>query len=95
MIFIVAVLAVIAPRVTLILLALFTSYFDGVFETILLPILGFIFLPLTTIAYAGVTNASGEIQGLGLVIVAASLLIDIGGFGWGLGRRRASSRAYV
>ena len=52
-----AVLVVAFPRVAIVLLYLFTNFFSGVFNTIVIPILGFLFLPLTLIAYTYIHNA--------------------------------------
>jgi hypothetical protein len=52
-------------------------------------LLGFFFLPLTTLAYAWSVHTFGGIQGLGLVAVVIAFLIDIGAIGGGAaGRRR-------
>lgn len=75
---IVAVLALLAPRVVIVLLWFFTSWFDGVFDTLLWPILGFIFLPTTLLWYTAVQHWFGGEWLLwpvaGLVI---ALLIDL------------------
>ncbi|MBM4268813.1 MAG: hypothetical protein FJ144_19730 [Deltaproteobacteria bacterium] len=52
-------------------------------------ILGFFFLPLTTIAYAFAYDpVSGGIAGLGLVGVVIAVLIDLGLLGGGARARR-------
>ncbi len=48
--------ALFAPRFVIFLLWLASSWFTGVFETRLWPLLGFIFLPLTLLWYSVVTN---------------------------------------
>ena len=49
MILVLALLALLVPRITIALLWLLTNWFVGVFPNILWPLLGFIFLPLTTL----------------------------------------------
>jgi hypothetical protein len=50
------VLALITPRVVVILLWLFTSWFRGIFDSALWPILGFVFLPTTLLWYTAVQH---------------------------------------
>ena len=71
-------LALLTPRVLIILLWLFTSWFQGIFTTALWPVLGFFFLPTTLLWYTAVQNwwngQWGALQIVGLVI---ALLIDV------------------
>ena len=84
-----AVLVVAFPRVAIVLLYLFTNFFSGVFNTILIPILGFLFLPLTLIAYTYIHNAHMAIQGVtSLVILFIAVILDLGLVG-GAARRRS------
>jgi hypothetical protein len=73
-------LALIAPRVVLILLWIFGSYVGDSFETALWPLLGFVFLPVTTLAYAWAWHLApeGSVQGVGLVIVVIAVMLDLG-----------------
>jgi len=75
-------LGIIAPRVVIVLLALFTTFFDAAYRDLLLPLLGFIFLPTTTLAYAWAVNAAGGVQGtFWLVVMAVAVLLDLGAWG--------------
>lgn len=76
-------LALVGPRVALVLLWLFSSYLTSAFDTFLWPLLGFLFLPWTTITYAVAQNSFGGMSGLGLLIVVLGLLADIGVIGGG------------
>lgn len=82
-----AVLALMTPRVVIVLLWLFTFWFRGVFATPLWPILGFIFLPTTLLWFTAVQHWFGGVWTLwpivGLVI---ALIIDVSP---AAGRRRA------
>jgi hypothetical protein len=40
------------PRLALVLLFLFSNYLQRAYHGLLLPLVGFLFLPLTTLAYA-------------------------------------------
>jgi hypothetical protein len=77
------------PRIGLLLLFFFTHYLDRAFQSILLLILGFIFLPLTTLAYAWMINSSLPIAGINLLWLLLAALIDLGALGGGYSRRRA------
>ena len=81
------VLAFLGPRVALVLLWLFTNYLSRAFDTILWPLLGFLFLPWTTIAFAIAQNEFGGLSGLGLLVVVLGFLGDIGVLGGGARRR--------
>ncbi len=71
-------LALFVPRITIILLYLFTTWFNGVFSTILLPILGFIFLPLTLLWYSVVVHYfGGEWTTLSIIGLVVAVLIDL------------------
>ena len=73
-------LALIAPRVTIILVVIFSDYLGTAYQTTIWPLLGFFFLPVTTLAYAFAWHMEprGSVQGLGLAIVVIAVLIDLG-----------------
>lgn len=74
----------------MILLYLFTSFFARAYHSILILLLGFIFLPLTTILYAWIVNAGHDVSGLYMIAMIVAVLFDIGLIGGGeYGRRRA------
>jgi hypothetical protein len=73
-----AVLALAGPRVVILLLWVLTSWFQGLFTTILWPVLGFIFLPTTLVWYTAVQHGFGGHWGLWPVIgIVIALMIDI------------------
>lgn len=73
-----AILALLAPRVVLVVLWFLTTWFQGMFDNLLWPILGFIFLPTSLLWYSAVQNwwggEWGTVQIVGIVI---ALLIDV------------------
>ena len=74
-------LAFLAPRVVLVLVWLFgQGYLERAYQTVLWPVLGFIFLPMTTLAYAWAINTNGSVSGLYLAAVIVAVLIDLGLF---------------
>lgn len=76
-------LAIFAPRVVIILVLIFSDYIGNAYETWIWPLLGFFFLPLTTLAYAWAINSTGEVKGLHLVVVIIAVLVDLGMLGGG------------
>jgi hypothetical protein len=83
-----AVAALFVPRVVIVLLWFFTDWFAGLFDTLLWPILGFIFLPTTLFWYTAVQHwFAGQwtvIPVIGIVIALATDLSPATG-----SRRRA------
>jgi len=76
------------PRIVLALLFFFSHYLERAYHGLLLPLLGFIFLPLTTLAYAWMVNNHMPIEGVNVLILIAAVLIDAGGLGGGEYHRR-------
>jgi hypothetical protein len=76
-------LALFFPRLILVVLWLFTRYLD-VYQTVLWPLLGFLFMPYTTLAYAWALHAGGgTVSGPPLVVVILAVLLDLGVIGGG------------
>jgi len=76
------------PRVALALLWLFSTYLQRAFHGgLLLPILGFLFLPLTTIVYAWEINSGMPTAGINLLWLLIAVIIDLGGLGGGAHRQ--------
>jgi hypothetical protein len=87
-----AVLSVAFPRIAIILLWLFTNFFTGMYQGIIIPALGFLFLPLTLIVYTYLQRAYAGHLGLSqLVFVLIAIVLDLGLVGGGTyGRRRVA-----
>lgn len=81
-------LAFFTPRIVLFVLFLFTNYLARAFDGFVLPFIGFLFLPATTLAYAIAQNELGGLNGLGIIVVLIGLAVDIGLIGGGASRRR-------
>ena len=85
-----ALLAVAFPRLAIVLLWFFTSFFASFHRDILIPVLGFLFLPLTLITYTYMQNTHAGMGTTQLVILFIAVLFDLGLVGGGsLGRRRS------
>lgn len=76
------------PRIALVCLFLFTNFLEHAYHGLVLPIIGFILLPLTTITYAWLINSHRPIAGINLLILIVAVVIDAGGLGGGAFRRR-------
>jgi hypothetical protein len=88
---ILVLLALVGPRFVLFVLWLLTNYLNRAFDNFLLPFLGFLFLPWTTLAYAIAQNElGGALSGIGLIVLVIGFLIDVGVLGGGARRRYAS-----
>lgn len=91
-------LALLTPRIVLVVLVLVSDYVGAAYDTVLWPLLGFFFLPITTLAYAAAENElrHGSLLWWGLVVVAVAADLGFLGSGsWGVrglrgrkGRRR-------
>ena len=71
-------LALVAPRLVVFLLWLFTDWFSGVFAMALWPILGFLFLPTTLLWYTAVHHWWGGQWTLWPIVgIVIALIIDV------------------
>lgn len=87
-------LALVTPRVVLVALWLFSNYLNRAFDSGWWGLLGFVFLPTTTIAYAiaqnSFTTPGGGLEAAGVIAIVIGVALDLGllgGSGRGLGRR--------
>ena len=76
--FVIGCLALTAPRLTFLLVVLFSDDIGRAYQSMLWPFLGFFFMPLTTLAYAWAINRHGSVDGGFLVVVVLAVLIDLG-----------------
>jgi hypothetical protein len=76
------------PRVVLVLMYLFSNYIQRAYHDLLIPVLGFFFLPLTTIVYAWMVNTHMPLEGINLLIMLVAVIVDVGGLGGGEYHRR-------
>ena len=88
------ILALITPRVVMFAMWLFTDYLSRAFSSGWWGVLGFFFLPTTSIGYAiarnEFTSHGGGIEAAGIIVIVIGVAADlglIGGSGRGLGSR--------
>ena len=82
------IIAAAFPRVILVLMFLLSDYLQRAYHGLLVPLLGFFFLPLTTLAYAWMVNSHLPLEGVNVIILIVAVIIDIGGLGGGEYHRR-------
>jgi hypothetical protein len=80
-------LALFTPRLAIVLVVIFSDYIGQAYQSVLWPFVGFIFMPLTTLAYAWAIHSRGSVEGLHLAVVVVAVLLDLGLVG---GSARAS-----
>ena len=86
--------ALITPRFIMFVLWLFSDYLNHAFSNGWWGLLGFLFLPTTSIAYAIAQNeftaAGGGLEAAGIIVIVLGVALDLGllgGSGRGLGKR--------
>jgi hypothetical protein len=79
------------PRFTIILVVIFSDYIGRAYETFLWPFLGFLFMPMTTLAYAWAIHSRGSVAGFQLAVVVLAVLIDLGIVGGSARARRTAA----
>jgi hypothetical protein len=83
------IIAVFFPRFVMAMIFIFTNWFSAAFNSALWPILGFLFMPYTTLAYmAAMLNNHHTVNGGWMALVVIAALVDIGGQGGSTRRRR-------
>jgi hypothetical protein len=81
-----AVFALLTPRLLIVVLYIFTSWFTGIFQSLLWPLLGLIFLPTTLLWYTAVHHWFGGQWSLWPIVgLVVALMIDVSPAG---GRKR-------
>jgi len=81
-------LVLLFPRAALVLIFLLSNYLQRAYDNLLIPLLGFFFLPLTTLTYAWLQNSHRPLEGVYLVLLIIAVVIDAGGLGGGEYHRR-------
>ena len=71
-------IGLVTPRLAIVLVVIFSDYIGRAYDTLTWPVLGFLFMPTTTLAYAWAINSRGSVEGFQLVVVVIAVLIDLG-----------------
>ena len=86
-------IAALSPRLAVVLMWIFTPWVDRAFGPIIWPILGVLFLPITTLVYVILWNTNGRgVNGWWeWLFVVLAVIADLASYGGGgYGRRRAA-----
>jgi hypothetical protein len=76
------IVAIFVPRLVMFFIFLLTNWFASAYQTVIWPLLGFIFMPYTTLAYmAAILNNNHELSGGWIVLVIVAVFFDLGGQG--------------
>jgi hypothetical protein len=73
------IVALLLPRMAMFLIWLFSDWFSRAYETAIWPLLGFFFMPYTTLAYmTAMLNNNHQINGGWLVLLIVAVVVDLG-----------------
>ena len=91
----VAGIALLVPRLVMFFIFLLTDWFKAAFDTWYWPLLGFVFMPYTTLAYmAAMLNNNHMVSGWWLALIIIAAIVDAGHWG-GSGRTWRRRRIVV
>ena len=79
-----------SPRIILLGMWLFTDYLSRIGLPFVWRLVGWVFAPCTTIAYAIAGNSFGGLHGWGTVVLAAGVVLDV--LLYSAGRKRREAR---
>jgi hypothetical protein len=90
-----ALLALISPRLVLVLLWIFSDVLSRAFDSWIIPLLGFFLLPWTTLTYVAFWDwgAGRHVVGFEWFFVVLAFVIDLASYGQGRRARYASAEA--
>ena len=88
----IALVALISPRLALFFVWIFSDILSGAYDSWIVPVIGFFLLPWTTLAYAVMWDAgTNKVSGFEWFIVALAFLADVASYAGG--RSYQSARA--
>jgi hypothetical protein len=79
----IALIALISPRLALFGIFLFSDLLGDAFESWFVPLLGFFLLPWTTLAYAVMWSSSNQVAGFEWFIVILAFVFDLSSYAGG------------
>jgi hypothetical protein len=82
-------IALISPRLALLVLWLTTNFVDRAFDSVLVPLLGIVLFPITTLVYVLAYAPGPGVGGLGWVMVGIAFILDVSSYGGASRHRRA------
>ena len=89
MYYILVFLSLFTPRLVLFAIFLVTNWFSQSYKTVIWPLLGFLFMPYTTLIYMlAMINNHHEVNGWWLIALIVAVVFDLGGQGGCFGYSR-------
>jgi len=80
----IVIIAMALPRLMMFFILLLTDWFGRAYDTVIWPVLGFVLLPYTTLAYmAAMLNNNHSLGGWWTVLLVVAVLVDLGNNGGG------------
>jgi hypothetical protein len=76
----IALLALISPRLALFFVWIFSNLLGRAFDSWIVPVLGFFLLPWTTLAYAVMWDSGSRVHGFEWFLVGLAFLFDLGSY---------------
>jgi hypothetical protein len=87
----IALLALLSPRLAIVFIAIFSDMLSRAFDSWLLPLIGFFLLPWTTLAYAVMWDTgTRDVNGFEWFIVVLAFLADIASYAGGRSYRASN-----
>ncbi len=74
-------IALMVPRILMVFILLLTDWFGRAYETAVWPVLGFFFMPYTTLAYLAARLNNGALSGGWLALFIAAIVVDASHWG--------------
>lgn len=84
----IALFALISPRLALFAIWVFSNLLSRAFDSWVVPLIGFFLLPWTTLAYAVMWDSSNRVYGFEWFVVALGFLFDLASYSRVERRRR-------
>jgi hypothetical protein len=69
-----------SPRLAIVVLALFTNLMERAYDGFLVPLLGFLLVPWTTLMYALVYSSGRRVYGFEWFLVGIAFVIDVSSY---------------
>jgi len=85
-------IAALSPRLAVILMWIFTPWVDRAFGPVIWPLLGVVFLPITTLIYVILWNTNGRgVNGWEWILVVLGVFADLASYGRSAQSRRGTA----
>lgn len=85
----IVLLAAMVPRVTMFFIWALTDWFSQAYRTVVWPLLGFFFMPYTTLAYmVAMLRNNNQLTGGWIVLLVVAVIVDLGAYSGGRAAQR-------